>query len=200
MVKHRTNLLLRDSGEQINKINQEDSVYQVLKQSRNRDPGAAEHPGTTDPLRIPLHCGGCPLLNTSRWRLSSRANPNGFPKVISARYRFARLRLDGVALGLLEGGFMGLAQIADASRVGAAPARPLFFADGVFGPGDAANRDGLTLPAAKAKDADRSVRSANPTAALRCINPGVDRLTRSSEGRTDLASAAAAFGLSATPC
>ena len=37
--------------------------------------------------------------------------PNGYPKVISARYRRAGLRLHGVGFGLLDGGFMGLAQI-----------------------------------------------------------------------------------------
>ncbi len=55
--EHRTSLLLRDFGEKINKLSQGDSVFQVLKQSRNLDPGAAEHPGTTDPPRIPLHGG-----------------------------------------------------------------------------------------------------------------------------------------------
>jgi hypothetical protein len=82
-----------------------------------------------------------------------------------------------IGLGLLDGGLMGLAQVdvdavasagafsnqgrktsgcdgdADAGGVGDAPAGLLISADGSFGLGNAADGDGLALPAVKTKDA-----------------------------------------------
>jgi hypothetical protein len=87
--------------------------------------------------------------------------------------------LHGIRLGLLDGGFMGLAQIhvdavtsaaalpdqrrpapgrdgdANAGGVGDAPARLLLSTDRALGLGNAADGDGLALPAVKAKDAVR---------------------------------------------
>jgi hypothetical protein len=101
---------------------------------------------------------------------------------MSGRYRCAGLRLHRVGLGLLESGFMGLAQVhvdavagtaaranqgcqttggdgdAHTGGVSDAPARLLVPArvsgtDQSFGLGDAADGDGLPLPAVETKDA-----------------------------------------------
>lgn len=57
MLQHRTGLLLRDPRKKLHKLRQGEAVFQVFEQGCHRDPGAAEHPGTTDALRITLHCG-----------------------------------------------------------------------------------------------------------------------------------------------
>ena len=55
MLQHRAGLLRCDPGEELYKFSQGDSVFQVFEQRRHWDPGAAEHPGTTDALGILLH-------------------------------------------------------------------------------------------------------------------------------------------------
>jgi hypothetical protein len=57
MLQHRAGLLLRDPRKKLHKLRQGDAVFQVFEQGCHRDPCAAEHPGTTDALRITLHCG-----------------------------------------------------------------------------------------------------------------------------------------------
>ncbi len=56
-MRNQPGLLGRHPREELNKFSQGDSVFQVFEQCRHRDPGAAEHPGTTDALRILLHRG-----------------------------------------------------------------------------------------------------------------------------------------------
>jgi hypothetical protein len=56
MLQHRAGLLLRHSREKLDKFPQGDAVFQVLEQSSHRNSRAAEHPGSTDALGIPLNC------------------------------------------------------------------------------------------------------------------------------------------------
>jgi len=95
--------------------------------------------------------------------------------------------LHGIRLGFLEGGFMGLAQIhvdavtgaaalsdqrrpspgrdgdANAGGVGDPPARLLVPAYGAFGLGNAADGDGLPLPAVKSKIRFASAMTCQPS-------------------------------------
>ena len=47
MFQHGPCLLLRHSGEELHKFHQGHSVLQIFEERCNRDPSAAEHPGTT---------------------------------------------------------------------------------------------------------------------------------------------------------
>jgi len=55
MLEYRAGLVGRDTRKELHKFSQGDSVFQVFEQRRHWDPGAAEHPGTTDALGILLH-------------------------------------------------------------------------------------------------------------------------------------------------
>jgi len=56
-MRNQPGLLGRHPREELHKLSQGDAVFQVFEERRHRNPVAAEHPGTTDPLWISLHRG-----------------------------------------------------------------------------------------------------------------------------------------------
>ncbi len=56
VLKNLADLRCGDAREQLNKLRQRDSVLEVLKEGRHWNPGVTKHPGTTQPVHIPLDC------------------------------------------------------------------------------------------------------------------------------------------------
>jgi hypothetical protein len=54
MVKNRTHLLDGDAREQLHKLSDLDSIFQILKESRDRHARAAKHPRAAYALWVPL--------------------------------------------------------------------------------------------------------------------------------------------------
>jgi hypothetical protein len=54
MVENRTDLLDGDAREPLHKLSDLDPIFEVLKESRDRDARAAKHPCATDALRVTL--------------------------------------------------------------------------------------------------------------------------------------------------